>query len=402
MSALQIVLIGLLSLISLVWCSRHLMLWRENRLNELLSGDSPGPGGGPPKISVIIAAKDEAAVIETCVRTMLEQDYANFEVIVCNDRSDDDTAAIVERIAAEDARLRLINITDLPEGWYGKPNAMQTGIAASDGEYICMIDADCRQTSRRTLSVAMQHALDSGTDLLSVLPELEMKGFWENVIQPVCSALMIIWFRPDRVNDPAKRTAYANGAFMLIKREAYRAIGTHEVVRQELNEDMHMAGHVKRAGLRLKVIRGEGLYTVRMYTSFGRIVRGWARIFFGTFGTLGRLLVTLLLVMLISLLAWVAAGIGLSLAAGGAGGGWLAVGLVATGVIALQLSVIARFYKLIGARWGLFWTYPLGCVMASISLLISLSKLRPGAKVVWKSTPYAKTDSPDDRDQANS
>ena len=402
MSALQIALIGLLSLVSLVWFSRHLMICREKRLNEILAGDNAGPPGEPPKISVIIAAKDEAAVIETCVRTMLDQDYPNYEVIVCNDRSDDDTGAIVERIAAEDDRLRLINITDLPEGWYGKCNAMQTGIAASDGEYICMIDADCRQTSRRTLSVAMQHAIDCGTDLLSVLPVLEMKGFWENVVQPVCGALMMIWFRPDRVNDPAKKTAYANGAFMLIKREAYHAVGTHEAVRQELNEDMHMAAHVKRAGLRLKVIRGDHLYTVRMYTSFGRIVKGWGRIFFGTFGTLGRLLVTLAVVLVISLLAWVAAGIGLSLAAAGAGGGWLAVGLVGAGVVALQLSVIARFYKLINARWGLFWTYPLGCIMASISLLVSLSKLRRGAKVVWKSTSYAKTDSPDDRDQANS
>ncbi|MCK4602615.1 MAG: glycosyltransferase, partial [Phycisphaerae bacterium] len=322
MSALQIVLTVLLSLVSLVWFSRHLMIWREKRLNELLNDDSPGPPDESPKISVIIAAKDEADVIETCVRTMLDQDYPNYEVIVCNDRSDDDTAAIVERIAVEDDKLRLINITDLPDGWYGKPNAMQTGIAASTGEYICMIDADCRQLSRRTLSVAMQHALDCGADLLSVLPVLEMKGFWENVVQPVCSALMIIWFRPDRVNDPAKRTAYANGAFMLIKREAYHAIGTHEAVRQELNEDMHMAAHLKRAGLRLKVIRAEGLYTVRMYTSFGRILRGWGRIFFGTFGTLGRLLVTLAVVLLMSLLTWVAAGVGLSLAAAGAGGGW--------------------------------------------------------------------------------
>ncbi len=391
MAILHIVLTIVLTLVSLVWVSRHLMICRENRLNELLNGESPGPPADPPKISVVIAAKDEADVIEACVRTMLDQDYPNYEVIVCNDRSDDDTAVIVERIAAKDDKLRLINITDLPDGWYGKPNAMQTGIAASAGEYICMIDADCRQLSRRTLSVAMQHALDCEADLLSVLPVLEMKGFWENVIQPVCSALMIIWFRPDRVNDPAKKTAYANGAFMLIRREAYCAIGTHEAVRQELNEDMHMAANVKRARLRLKVIRGDHLYTVRMYTSFSRIVRGWGRIFFGTFGTLDRLLVTLLVVLLISLLPWAAVGVGLPLAAAGAGGGWLVVGLVAAGVAALQLSVIARFYKLINARWWLAWTYPLGCLMATVSLLISLSKLRPGAKVVWKSTPYAKT-----------
>jgi len=391
MSAVQIVLAVLLFLVALVWCSRHLMIWRENRQNQLLTGDCAGPPADCPKISVIIAAKDEAAVIETCVRTILDQDYPNYEVIVCNDRSDDETGAIAGRMALEDDRLRVINIRQLPEGWYGKSHAMQTGIAESTGEYICMIDADCRQLSRRTLSVAMGYALATKADLLSVLPVLEMKGFWENVIQPVCGALMIIWFRPDRVNDPAKKTAYANGAFMLIRREAYEAIGGHESVRQELNEDMHMAAHIKRAGLNLRVIRGEGLYTVRMYTSLGRILRGWGRIFFGTFGTLDKLLATLAVVFVISLLPWAAATAALWLAAGGAGRGWLAVGVIAAAVVALQLSVIIRFYRLIDAKWTMFWTYPLGCLMAVWALLISLSRLRPGAKVVWKSTAYGKS-----------
>lgn len=396
MSPLQILLISLMSVVWLVWMSRHLMISREKRRSELLTDNCPGPPADAPKISVVIAAKDEEDVIEICVRTMLDQDYPNFEVIVCNDRSDDDTAAIVERIAAEDDRLRLINITELPEGWYGKPNAMQTGIAACDGEYICMIDADCRQLSRRTLSVALQHAVDCETDLLSVLPVLEMKGFWENVIQPVCGAVMMIWFRPDRVNNPARKTAYANGAFMLIKRDAYHTIGTHQAVRQELNEDMYMASHIKAAGLHLKVIRCDHLYYVRMYTSFSGIIRGWSRIFFGTFGTLPRLLVTMLVVFMISLLPFVVAGLGLALAAAGGdkARGWLGVGLMGLSVVALELSVIARFYRLVHAKWTLFWTYGLGCIMVTIMLLISLTKLHPNAKVVWKNTHYAKTDTP--------
>jgi len=180
------VLTVLVCLVLLVWASRHVLIWRERRGGFSLGEDYPIEPGPKPRVSVVVAAKDEAANIEACVRTMLDQDYPDFEVVVCNDRSTDGTGAIVERIAAEDGRARLVNIDHLPPGWCGKNHAMQHGIATTDGQWVCMIDADCRQTSRRTLSAAVQYALDSGADMLSVLPVLEMKGFWENVVQPVC------------------------------------------------------------------------------------------------------------------------------------------------------------------------------------------------------------------------
>ena len=389
MTALPLTLTGLAALAALVWCSRHLMIWRERRTGLMLTDHSAGPPEKTPKISVLVAAKDEAGCIETCVRTMLDQDYPNFEMVVCNDRSTDATAEIVRRIAEDDPRLSLVNITGLPAGWCGKNNAMQTGIATTAGEWICMIDADCRQLSRRTLSVAMQYASDSGADLLSVLPRLEMKTWWENVVQPVCSGVMMIWFRPDKVNDAKAPNAYANGAFILIRRSVYEAIGTHEAVKDRLNEDMHMARLVKSAGLRLRVIRGDDLYLVRMYTSFRQIIRGWSRIFYGTFGTLRRLVISLLVVTVMGLLPYLCACLGLAGWAAGAGPAWAWRALAVAGLaaVAMQLSVIYRFYKLISARPGLFWTYPLGCAVTIWALVLSLTKLG-GAKVVWKSTGY--------------
>jgi len=389
MTALATTLTVMASLVALVWFTRHLKIWRERRTGLLLGPDSPGPPDGAPKVSVLVAAKDEAGCIETCVRTMLDQDYPNFEMIVCNDRSADDTARIVQRVADEDPRLRLVNITDLPDGWCGKNNAMQTGIATTQGQWICMTDADCRQVSRRTLSVAMRYAQDSGADLLSVLPRLEMKSWWENVVQPVCSGVMMIWFPPEKVNDPHAPNAYANGAFILIRRSAYEAIGTHEAVKDRLNEDMHMARLVKQAHLQLRVIRGENLYLVRMYTSFMQIIRGWSRIFYGTFGTLKRLVVSLAVVTIMGLLPYLTVGIG---AAGWACGAepawpWRMLSIAGLAAVGMQLSVIYRFYKLIDARPGLFWTYPIGCAVAMWALAGSLTKLG-GAKVVWKSTGY--------------
>ncbi|MDY6913872.1 MAG: glycosyltransferase family 2 protein [Planctomycetota bacterium] len=386
MVVLPTILVVLASLIFLMWTSRHVVIWHERRTGFLLSEDYPGPLGDAPRISVLVAAKDEQENIGACVRSICRQDYPNFKLIVCNDRSTDATGDIVRRIAAEDDRVRLIDIDSLPDGWCGKNNAMQTGIADDDGEWLCMIDADCKQDSHRTLSAAMQYALDCKVDLLSVLPNLTMRGFWENVIQPVCGGVMMIWFNPDHVNDPENRTAYANGAFMLMKRDAYRAIGTHEAVKDQVNEDMHMAARIKAAGLKLRVVRNRGLYQVRMYRSLGQIIRGWSRIFYGTFGTLRRLSVSLALLFTMGLLPYICMAVGFSLAGGAL---WRACGLIGAAAAVMQISVIYRFYKLIGARKLLAWTYPIGCVVTVVSLVMSLTKLRRGARIVWRDTTYS-------------
>ncbi|MCD4699618.1 MAG: glycosyltransferase family 2 protein, partial [Phycisphaerae bacterium] len=301
----SIILIVVTSGVLAVWTSRHLMIIRQRKHGFVLTEDYPScDNDNHPRISVVVAAKDEQDNIEQCIRTMLEQDYPNFEMIVANDRSDDATAEIVERIAAEDDRLRLINIEHLPDGWCGKNNAMQNAIAAADSDWLCMIDADCRQTSKRTLSVAIAYAGQTEADLLSILPNLEMQTFWENVAQPVCSGIMMIWFHPDKVNDPDKPHAYANGAFMLMKRSAYEQIGTHHAVRDKVNEDMHMADRIKSAGLNLRVVRNDGLSLVRMYTSLGETFRGWSRIFYGTFGTLKRLSISMMVLAVMGLLPY--------------------------------------------------------------------------------------------------
>jgi chlorobactene glucosyltransferase len=392
MPALAIILTVICSAVLLVWSSRHFMVSREQRRGFLLTEDYDGPPRDAPPISVVVAAKDEADNIEACVRSILRQDYPRFELIVADDRSSDGTAGIVQRVAREDPRLRLIRIEELPEGWCGKNHAMQTAIASARADWICMIDADCRQRSTRTLSVAMQYARDRQADLLSVLPKLEMKGFWENVVQPVCGGVMMIWFHPERVNDPARRNAYANGAFMLMNRSAYEAVGTHAAVKGEVNEDMHMAWRVKQAGLRLCVVRCGGLYDVRMYTSLREIIRGWSRIFYGTFGTLRRLSISLAVLVVMGLVPLAAAALGLALAAPGTPpvSLWWACGTVAAAAVLVQFSVIFRFYRLIGARAGLAWTYPLGCAVTALALAKSLLKLRRGARVVWRGTSYSR------------
>jgi cellulose synthase/poly-beta-1,6-N-acetylglucosamine synthase-like glycosyltransferase len=390
MTAVAAAITVLMGAVFLVWLSRHVLITRQRRRAVLLTPDSPPAPPEAPAISVIVAARNEADNIGACLRCLLRQDYPRFDVVVCNDRSTDGTRAIVEEVAAGEERVRLVDIDRLPEGWYGKNHAVAAGAKASAGEWLCLIDADCRQTSPRTLSVAMRHALDTGADLLSVLPVLEAGGFWQRVMQPVCSGVMMVWFNPDRVNDPRKPTAYANGAFILIRREAYEAVGTHEAIRGEVMEDMHLARRVKHAGMALRVVQSRGLYTVRMYDSLREMLRGWCRIFFGSFASLGRLAASLALIVVMGLVPYAAAAAGLALAAAGVEprGAWLVCGLSGVAGAAMQLSVVGRFYRLVGAGGRLAWTYALGCVLAGAAVVMAMWKLRAGARLTWRGTSY--------------
>ena len=390
-------LFGVLMVVAIVWMVRHLQLSKAARIMPPLDSSMyPGGCASVPNVSFLVAAKDEKANIETCLRSMAAQDYPNLQIIAVNDRSTDGTKEIMNRVCGESDRMTAIHVTSIREGWFGKNNAMREGVDRATGEWLCFTDADCVQVSPRSLSIAMCHAQEKGADFLSVLPAHETGSFMESVIQPACSGIMMIWFNPLRVNNPNRRTAYANGAFMLMKRSCYDAIGQHEAVKTELNEDMHMARIAKEKGLRLVVVSNVDLYTVRMYDSFKQTVAGWSRIFYGCFGTFGRLLATGAAVFVFSLLPWVTLGIS-SIAmllaeqnptASESTGAWSGVFWGSVGVCLLQWTVMLRFYRLnrLNAAYSLF--YPIGACVGLYAVFGAIRRLGGRGTITWRGTTY--------------
>jgi glycosyltransferase involved in cell wall biosynthesis len=383
-----IVLTILAALVLGVWCTRHLLISREQRRAFALDADYPGPPTPAPEVTVLVAAKDEAEHIEPCVRSILRQDYPRMQVVVCDDRSTDGTGEIVDRLAAEDARVRAVHVRHLPDGWFGKGHAMHVGAGYAGGEWLCMIDADCRWVCERVLSVAVQRAVDTRADMLSVLPNLEMQSFWEAVVQPVCGGVLMVWFRPEKVNDPGRPDAYGNGAFILMRRSTYDATGGHAAIRDRLDDGIELARRVKRSGHRLRVERSGRLYELRMYRSLKEIYHGWGRIFYGAFASPGRVALSLLLVVLLGLTPYATAAVGLALGVGGSAA-WLACGLVSAAAVGVQLSVVLRFYRLVGAHPWQALTYALGCAVTAAALVKALLRFRPGAKLTWRGTSYS-------------
>ncbi len=382
--------------LALVWIGRLFVVRAVASRRAVLGSRSYDGAPNPaPKVSVVVAAKDEEANIEACVSTLLDQDYPNYELIVVDDRSADETPAILRRLEDEaPGRLRVVTVTRMREGWFGKNNAMREGVAVSTGDWLLFTDADCRQISRKTISVAMREALHHDADFLSVTPILETHTAWERIIQPVCALVLIVWFLPEKVNNPDKSVAYANGAFMLMRRGCYDAIGGHEAVRTELNEDIRMAQIAKRSGLRLRVTENEDLYLTRMYDTPAAAWHGWSRIFFGSLTTMRRLLGSAGHLLVWSLLPW------LSLTA--AVTGWLVTRPGTTGdavpwawavgawlgVVSLEQIVTWQIYKMlrIASVWSL--AYVLGCVAALGMLISAMLKVLGATATTWRGTTY--------------
>lgn len=360
------------------------------RRKVLSSNSFDGPPPDPPRVSLLIAAKDEEDNIDACIASALALDYPNLEIIAIDDRSTDRTPEILARHAQEHKdRLRVITIKQLREGWFGKNNAMHEGAMQSTGEWICMFDADCRQISTRTMTVAVQDALEHEVDFLTITPVLETRTVWEKILMPVCTGILIMWFRPSRCNNPRSRTAYANGAFMMIRRSCYDAIGGHKAVRTEVNEDMLLARRAKQQGFRLRVVENDDLFVSRMYRSFSEIWRGWSRIYYGSFQSVFLLVAAALISTLLPLTPWactVAALFGWLIA--GQNDGWGSALILWLGAAVTMQLYVAWFYNLLQAdrKWSI--TYALG-VCCSLGMLISAMLKTVGAtRTTWRGTSY--------------
>src|SRR5262249_46565007 len=148
--------------------------------------------GDGPLVSILLAAKDEEGNIGDCIRSVLSSEYRNFELIVSDDRSADGTAREAEQAAAGDPRVRLLRITDLPDGWTGKMNAVRQGLAVARGELVLIIDADSRHTPQ-TLGAALAVQKRRNLDLLSLLPRFDHRGFFSKLVQPLIGVVTFLW-----------------------------------------------------------------------------------------------------------------------------------------------------------------------------------------------------------------
>ena len=226
--------------------------------------------GPTPEVSVIVPARNEETSLADCLRSLVGQSGPSCEIIVVDDDSTDGTRAI-----AESFPVRVITTDPLPNGWSGKCNAAWSGAKIAQGQWLLFTDADTKHAPN-SIATGLQEAKESAADLLSYSPKQEVGSLAERALLPVIFGELATTYPPKDVSDPNSPLAAANGQYLLIRREAYDAIGGHAAVATAILEDVELAKRAKQAGHRL-CFHFSDVVSTRMYRSFGEMWEGWTK-----------------------------------------------------------------------------------------------------------------------------
>ncbi|WP_286229071.1 glycosyltransferase [Neobacillus mesonae] len=219
-----------------------------------------------PLLSVITAARNEEKQIKASILSQLRQTYQNVEWILVNDRSTDQTGAIMDELAELDARISVIHIETLPEGWLGKNHALYTGALEASGKWLLFTDADVKyepQAFTKALHYFERHQLDH----LTAAPNLNAKSFWLKTFVAFFLFGFSFYKRPWMANNPKSKIGTGIGAFNLLRKSAYQAFGTHEKIKMRPDDDLQLGMKLKKAGFRQKIVTALPLIEVEWYGS---------------------------------------------------------------------------------------------------------------------------------------
>lgn len=354
------------------------------------AGESP-----LPSVAVIVPARNEAHNIARCVGGLLAQDYPSdrLQIVVIDDNSTDGTAEIVRQSAGQDPRVKLLAGEALPSGWAGKPHACWQAANAADAaqaDWLCFLDADTTAFPP-LLRTAVSAAQSRHLDMLSLEPVQDLLSWSERLIIPAGFFLLAFTHDIRKVNDSESSEAFANGQFILIRRQAYQDIGGHAACRNAICEDTAIARAVKGSGGKLAVLGTEGLIRTRMYTGLASLWEGISKNCTEMIGSPGATVLAAVFGLALAIFS-IALPLGIGLAWWHSHSALIGVGFVfaALGSLALLGTHIgaANYFKM-PLYYGVL--FPIGYLLGSLVALNSvLGRMR--GQVQWKGRVYAPPD----------
>ena len=254
---------------------------------------NPVSPAGNPRVSIIVPARNEEETIEQALSTLLALDYDNYEVIAVNDRSTDSTGEIMERISTRphfsqktremghpnSPSVRVVHHRELPAGWLGKTHAMWTAANQATGDWLLFTDADVL-FKPDSLRRALAYAEAVPADHLVLFPRMIMKRPGEYMMIAFFYTMFMFGHRPWKVADPSTDDHMGVGAFNLVRRKVYDAVGTYEALRMEVLDDMKLGKVVKKAGFAQRNVFGGDLISIRWAKGAMGVVNNLTKNFF--------------------------------------------------------------------------------------------------------------------------
>ncbi len=332
---------------------------------------------GAPRVTAVVAARDEAGRIEQTVERLLAQEGVDLRVVVGDDRSVDETPEILHGLAEKHERLDVERVDELPEGWLGKCHALHRGAVratAHEAEWLLFVDADVWLSADATAR-AVAVGEDGGFGHVTLLPRFARSA---GLGRPAALAgLATFMVRSALCNFRVPGQQVGIGGFNLIRREAYELLGGHEALRLEIVDDLYLAVLANRAGARTRVLRAFEDVEIEYATSLANLLAVTRKNNFAIFRY--RTVVASVSIAAF-LVVWLGALVGPLIARPG---GWVALGGVASTAVAN--GVIAR-----RLGWGVWPALPAAMAQGALPLMLvnsMVATLREGG-VRWRETFY--------------
>ncbi|HXB61851.1 MAG TPA: glycosyltransferase [Acidobacteriaceae bacterium] len=334
-------------------------------------------------LTVIVPARDEAAHIEATLRSLLAQEMQALQIVAVNDRSVDETGAIMERLAAENPeRLHVLHITELPAGWVGKPHAMAMAAAQAETDWLLFTDADV-VFAPDVLRRAVVCAEKTKSGHLVVAPTMVMNRWDEGIVLGFFQAASLWSARPWKIPDAkAKRDSIGVGAFNMVRREAYEAVGGFTALRMEVLEDVYLGIRLKRAGYTQRMVFGPGMVRVHWASGVNGLLRVMTKNMFSLFRFKPWLLLLGCAAMFVGFVlpfSWIFIG-GM-----GAGSALRYAGVITAAAIVLIYRAYGRISGFSAWYAPLF---PVGALLMIVALLRSMVMTWRQGGVLWRGTLY--------------
>lgn len=337
-----------------------------------------------PLVSVLIPARDEEANIGTCLESLQKQDYPNFEILVIDDNSSDNTSAIVDRMAATDSRIQRFTGKPLPKGWAGKPFACHQLAKKANGSWLLFVDADTIHAPGMLRSM-ISLAIECKLSLLSGFPRQMATSLVQKVAIPVLYFVILSWF-PLWWLQRCKKPSLAIGQFLLFPRDEYWRFGGHAAVKSRILEDVWLGIEVNKSGGRHLAVDLSPVVSCHMYNSLGAMWNGFTKWIYSVAALSWGALVGLLVAGYIFFLAPFY---------------WLWNELLMTQDPSNRVNIlIFQVAMILGMRWiadshfkeSLVSTvlHPVGFLFLILVALNSLAQQIAGTGVQWKERLYKK------------
>ena len=335
-------------------------------------------GAVSPSVSVLVAVRNESdRILVASLESLLAQDYPSFEVIAVDDHSEDDSAPVMKTLSAKNPRLRVL---EAPAAARGKREALAHEARNAEGTWLLFTDADATlkpEALARGMALACRERIDG----LSLLPKTVTVSFWEQVA--LAASAWLVYEGPTlrRCNeDGAPVGLAAAGPYFLVRREAYRAVGGYEALRENVLLDVSLAKKLRAAGFRYRYLASGGMVETRMYRSLREIWRGFGKNAFVALG--GRLHLVLAAASLLVVVVAFPLPLVILMAIAGRFTEWA----VSIAALAAMMGVQRRAGRFMGTVLGPLplLASALGGVLWAAILVHSAAASRSSRGVLWK------------------